>query len=100
GKRIFLLDIDCVIVGKITSLVTRTEDFVGWKPKTASGTKFPRLAGGTWLLRTGTRNFVYDNFHGHSSINLAGNAGYGGSDQAWISYCLADDAAESKEGLS
>lgn len=94
GERILLLDIDCIIFDDITSLVDRDEDFVGWKPKSRCGwNPGPRLNGGIWLLRTGTRTEVYENFEGQRSISRASNEGYGGSDQAWLSYCLAKDAA-------
>src|SRR5690606_19229086 len=92
-------DIDCVILGDLSILIDRDEDFVGWKPSSIWGQQVVRLAGGTWLLRTGTRTSVYDEFVGPESIAEAFNAGYGGSDQAWISYCLADEAASWETGL-
>jgi hypothetical protein len=100
GERILLLDVDLVVTGDLTSLVYRDEDFEGWKPSTVCGSRRIRLAGGTWLLRTGTRTCVYDDFKGAASIAKASSAGYGGSDQAWISYCLADEAASWRDGLA
>ena len=41
-----------------------------------------------YLLKTGSRPFVFRDFHGAPSIQQAKAAGYRGSDQAWISFNL------------
>lgn len=91
GPRILLTDVDAVAVGDLAPLLELPDDFVGWRPRMVWGEK-KRLAGGMWLLRTGTRPHVYEGFNGAAAIKRARAAGFRGSDQAWISYCLADKA--------
>lgn len=92
GERVLLTDVDVVVTGDWAALAARDEDFVGWCPIQSWG-KGHRIAGGMWLLRTGTRTEVWERFAGRDSIVEARKAGYRGSDQAWISHCLAADAA-------
>jgi hypothetical protein len=89
GERVLLLDIDVVIKGNINGLVDHDEDFVGWRPNTVWGNE-QRFAGGAYLLRTGSRTKVWDDFIANplEAQRRAHAAGYRGSDQAWISYCL------------
>jgi len=91
GDRIMLLDIDCVIVRSLERLFSHQADFVAWRPKSVWG-NLNRIAGGTWLLRTGTHTHVWERFQGEASLELAHAAGWMGTDQAWISYCLAETA--------
>lgn len=89
GDRVLLLDIDMVIKGDISRLVDHDEDFVGWRPNTVWGNA-DRFAGGGYLLRTGTRTEVWADFISDpfAAQTRAHKAGFRGSDQAWISYCL------------
>ena len=91
GEVVLQLDIDCIIVSDLRPLFEYTEDFVGWKVRPPPGGPM-RFGGGTWLHRTGTRTYVYDRFVAdpEGSIDKARAAGYRGSDQAWISYCLTN----------
>lgn len=93
GDRILLTDVDVVVTGDWSPLWRRDEDFVGWRPGQRWGNTERRVAGGLWLLRTGTRTQVYERFRGEASTREARAAGYRGSDQAWISHMLAGDAA-------
>lgn len=88
APRVLLTDIDVVVTGDLAPLVDRDDDFVGWRPGQSWGNDKHRLAGGTWLLRTGSKTAVWDDFAGPPSIAEARRAGYRGSDQAWISYKL------------
>ena len=92
GERVLVLDIDCVIVNDMTPLFRLDHDFVGWNVRPPKGCP-PRLGGGTWMLRTGTRQAVWQRFmdNPQAAINAARGAGYRGSDQAWMSYCLKDE---------
>lgn len=83
GERVFALDIDVIVTGDLTPLVERSEDFVGWVDD-----KAPKLKGGAYLLRTGTRTDVWDEFDPVTSPALAARAGGTGSDQAWMTYKL------------
>lgn len=89
GPRFACLDLDTVVVGDLTPLLSRTEDFVIW------GDTHPRTFynGSFWLLRAGTRSRVWDEFDPVRSPTLARAAGHLGSDQAWISYCLGSREA-------
>lgn len=90
GDLIMAVDVDLVVTRKVDSLWAMGEehDFVGWRPMRDWGAK-RRFGGGIYLLKPGTRTRVWDDFHGAASIQRARAAGYRGSDQAWISYCLA-----------
>lgn len=86
GARICLLDIDVIILSDITALLQRkTADFVAWADTKSSWNK---IAGGLWLLTTGSHTDVWTEFCPETSPALAQHAGYRGSDQAWLSYKL------------
>ncbi len=87
GDRILVIDIDLVAVGNLDHLFDNTEEFVGWRPYRDWGAKL-RYGGGIYLLRTGSRAHVWENFKGAESIKKARAANFRGSDQAWISYQL------------
>lgn len=87
GDRLFCIDIDGIPTKPWDPFFTRTEDFVGWRPYRDWGRKL-RFGGGTYLLKAGTRTRVWTDFTGQPSIAKARAAGFRGSDQAWISYCL------------
>lgn len=87
GDRVLLIDVDLLVVKDFANVVNRDEDFVGWRPYRDWGAQM-RFGGGIYLLRTGTRTKVWDNFKGADSIAKARSKGYRGSDQAWISYQL------------
>lgn len=83
GERIFQLDIDCLIVGDLTPLIDRDEDFVGWTDRHFEPGK---IAGGAFMLRTGSMPELWDDFNPAKSPAVASKAGYQGSDQGWMSY--------------
>lgn len=87
GDVVTLIDVDLVFVRDPRSL-ERAEDFVGWRPLRTWGCE-NRFGGGIYQLRTGTRRHVWEAFQGPQSIAKARAAGLRGSDQAWLSYCLA-----------
>ena len=91
GDRILLTDIDAVPVRNLNPLVARSEDFVGWRPYRDWGRKL-RIGGGIYLMTTGKHTKVYDEFvaNPRAAIHAAREAGFRGSDQAWLSYKLAD----------
>lgn len=88
GERVVSLDLDCVIVGDLRPLWDRPESFVGWQDPL-----YPRqLNGSMQMLRTGAHPEVWDGFNPARSPSLAKAAGFVGSDQGWLSYCLPDAA--------
>lgn len=101
GERIFLTDVDTVLTGDVTSLVSCDGAFVGWCPKIPWGRIRQRIAGGLYMMNTGEFADVYNDFD-LQGIADARKAGYRGSDQAWISYKLAGRVKfwdDKKEGL-
>jgi len=90
GDRILVIDIDLVVLRDLRRVFEPAADFVGWRPYRDWGPRDRvRFGGGIYLLRTGSRRQVWDDFQGAASIREARAAGYRGSDQAWISYKLA-----------
>lgn len=91
GEWIFLIDIDLLVLKDMAALFTGKHDFVGWRPLAPWGNP-SRIGGGMYLLKAGTHCHVFNTFRGESSIRLARKAGFRGSDQAWLSYCLGRSA--------
>lgn len=87
GGWVLLLDVDAMLVKDLAPILSYKHDFMGWRPLATWGNQ-DRVGGGMWLLKTGSREHVWTKFAGQSSILEARRAGYRGSDQAWISYCL------------
>lgn len=87
GDRLLCIDIDLVPVRDWSPLFERTEDFVGWRPFRDWGQKL-RFGGGIYLITPGTRRHVWETFRGQDSARKAREAGFRGSDQAWISFKL------------
>ncbi len=86
GDRILSLDLDCVILDDLRPLVDRDEDFVGWCDERSDGGS--RIAGGIYLLRTGSMTDVWDEFDPMLSPAKHFAAWFSGSDQGWMSYFL------------
>lgn len=89
GERVLLVDIDHLLTADPAPLINQHADFVGWRPLMRWGNQ-RRVGGGLYLLRTGSRAHVWDSFTGAASIATARAAGFRGSDQAWMSYCLGN----------
>lgn len=84
GDRIVAIDLDCVFTGNLRPLWDRPEYFVGWRDPF-----HPRqLNGSMFLLQAGSHPNVWAHFDPQHSPRAAKLAGYKGSDQAWISFCL------------
>lgn len=85
GERIFALDIDVIVMDDLRPLVDRSADFVGWcDPHFEKG----KIAGGVYLLKTGSHPEVWEDFRAQESIDCAVTAGHKGSDQGWMSLKL------------
>ena len=91
SERVMLVDIDAIPVRDMTPLAQRDEPFVGWRPFRDWGRKL-RIGGGFYLYTPGANTKVWDDFYANprAAILAASKAGFRGSDQAWLSYCLAD----------
>lgn len=88
GERIISIDIDSLVTKDLTRLVTRSERFVGWA---VPGTYHPKVYNGSiWMFNAGDLSEVWTDFRADESPQRALAAGYLGSDQAWMSYCLVN----------
>jgi len=99
GERLVSIDLDTVIVGDVTPLFDRPEDFVIW-----GETDYPAQQwynGSLWMLKTGTRTKVWTEFDEKTSPARAMRAGCRGSDQGWLSFILGRTEATwtSKDGV-
>lgn len=83
GRRIVSLDLDVVVCGPLEPMLERAEPFVGWQDPVYPA----QMNGSAWMLTTGAHPEVFDRFSS-AGIAAARAAGYRGSDQAWLSYCL------------
>lgn len=90
GERFVCVDLDTVIVGDLTPLWDRPEDFVIWK---SPGARLNPYCGSMFMLRTGTRPRVWLDFDEETSPKMTRAANFFGSDQAWIALCLGPDEA-------
>jgi hypothetical protein len=90
GDRVLSLDVDVIVTGSLLPLVEREETFVGWCDER---NERPRVAGGVFLLQTGSHTDVWSDFDPEKSPGIALQAGYSGSDQAWMSYKLCPNVA-------
>lgn len=90
GPRILSLDLDIVLTGDVTHIFDRPDPFVGWKVL-GPDTRQPPLEvynGSMFLHTAGAYSWIWETFDPEKSPRLAALAGYQGSDQGWISYCL------------
>jgi hypothetical protein len=88
GDRFVSVDLDVVIVGDVTSIWNRKEDFVIWE----SPERAPAYNGSMWLVKTGSRPQVFKDFDPVRSPLTTKNAGQLGSDQGWLSYRIPGEA--------
>lgn len=84
GERFAVMDLDTVIVGDMSPIFDRTEDFLIW------GDTHPTTwyNGSLWILTAGARAHVWEEFDPADSPRQSRRAGHFGSDQGWISYRL------------
>lgn len=84
GPRAISIDLDVALVGDVTPLWDRPEDLVLWVPRQHR----PNQINGSMILFTpGSQARLWEEFDGTRASRTTA-AGYIGSDQGWISYCL------------
>lgn len=88
GDRFVSLDLDVVLTGNVGPLWDRSEDVVLYRDPLFPG----QINGSMILLRAGARPQVWNDFDPERSPEAARVALLRGSDQAWISHCLPDEA--------
>lgn len=84
GERFVAVDLDMVFTGDLRPLWNRPEDFV----MTGDTNRTTHYNGSMLLLTAGSRPRVWTEFDPAMSPRKTLSAGFHGSDQAWISYCL------------
>lgn len=87
GPRFVSIDLDCVIVGDITPVFSRTEDFIIWGNH---GGNVP-YCGGLWMMKSGCRPQVYEKFN-PKNYPVTRRGRPKGSDQHHISNTLSNEA--------
>lgn len=92
GERFVSLDLDTVVVGDLTPLWDRPEEFVIWGDTHKS--KHTCYNGSMFLLTAGARPQAWEQFDPATSPQVAKRAGLYGSDQGWLSYCLGPGEAK------
>ncbi len=80
GERLVCLDLDTVIIGDITDIISTPGDFVGYNKRHVP------YQGAFFIHQTGTRQYIWTDFDPITSPKLAKK--YEGSDQAWLSFKL------------
>jgi hypothetical protein len=93
GERFVSVDLDCVIVDDVTDLWDRQEDIVFWQ----SALRAPDYNGSMWMVRTGSRPELYDEFDPKVTPGLTRAAGKLGSDQGWFSLRCPGEAVWTQE---
>lgn len=86
--RFVVLDLDVVITGALSPLWDRDEPFLIWRPNHPG---IP-ICASMFMLRPGAHREIWTQFDDILSPKLTSAAGFRGSDQAWIRYCIGDDA--------
>jgi hypothetical protein len=89
AKRFVSIDLDVVITGDLTPLFEREEDFVIW----AWPFKNTIYNGTMWMMNYDARPQVWTEFDPVKSPSAAREAGFAGSDQAWLNYILGPNEA-------
>jgi hypothetical protein len=94
GKRFLAIDLDCVIVNNIDSILQKSDDFL--INKFIGKNNFDQLYnGGMIMMNTGSRSQVWSKFEFEKSVKILDeikkDKNLIGSDQAWIQYILGDE---------
>lgn len=91
GPRLVWLDLDCVIVGDLAPLWNRPEPVVCWGGQTNPNNP---INGSMLLMDAGARPDVWTEFDPKTTPRKTVQAGFFGSDQAWLAMKLGRDVAK------
>jgi hypothetical protein len=85
GKRICMMDVDCVVTGNLDAILDRPEDVVLWhNPNFELGGRRGFYQGSMQLLTAGARPFLWEDFNPAVTPRWL-NRRFGGAEQCWIS---------------
>lgn len=94
GPHRVWIDLDVVITGDMVPIWDRPDDFViisgKWEKQDRAWSCYN---GSMCMVRAGTRTQVWERFDPQTSPAQSRAAGYQGSDQGWIGFCLGPDEA-------
>lgn len=97
GDRFVSIDLDCVIVQDITSLLLKKGDFIVWAPKMDKN-RIAQYCGGFWIMDAGARPNVYEDFDENAPRVINSRQKYlGGTDQLQISKTLQNELTFTQE---
>jgi hypothetical protein len=92
GRRFLYLDLDTIVTGDLRPLVDRDEDLVLWRNPNFGQPGRARFNTSMLLHTGGTRPEFHTEFEGAKTlIKVQERTGWGGTDQAWISYRAQPD---------
>ena len=98
GPRFVSIDIDCVVVGSLDEILSRTEDFlICRRARVTKADFYDPYQASMWMMDVGCRAKVWEKFQGERSLQkLAGKKHeklYKKTDQGWILYTLGPNEA-------
>lgn len=105
GKRLFIIDLDCVIVSNIDEILQRSEDFIINEYRVPNSTIKQKYNGGLVMMNAGCRQQVWDDFDPAVTPKILdpyrNEKLLQGSDQAWIQYKLGlgESTFTNEEGI-
>lgn len=86
GDRFVCMDLDMIITGDITSLLTREEDFVYYRMRGSDGSGW-RMNNGMYMMNAGARNHIWEIFKDAPKASMEKRVGPG-TDQGWTNFCV------------
>lgn len=88
GERFVQIDVDSVVVGDLTPLLDRNDDFIAWRNIGYPTTPY---CGSMFMMRAGARPDVWSTFDPVVSPKIASAENLCGTDQAWMGHVLGKD---------
>jgi hypothetical protein len=96
GDRFISIDLDCVVTGSLDEMFSRDEDFIICQraPLEDKRLQVGDFQASMWMLKTGSRTEVWEDFHGLESLQALRAhpraKEYLLADQGWMLYKLGD----------
>jgi hypothetical protein len=89
GPRFVSIDLDCVVVGNLDAILSRTEDFlICHRPRLKPEDKINRYQASMWMMNAGARESVWTDFDGAESLAALADREhwrhYMATDQGWM----------------
>jgi len=93
GPRYVSIDLDCVVLGNLDAILSRNEDFLIYrKPILVSADRENPYNGSMWMMDTGARPEVWEDFKGESSLlEMPKDLRFHTTDQGWMLHKLGLD---------